>query len=98
MLAVVVFSPVAQVVDPGDADDRRDVVHAKAIAQPIRGRVVTPFDPDELLILQGVKRVRVERDRVELVDTVNDRLTEFFARRDRLAQTTSATSGWRSGP
>lgn len=82
-LALAVLTPGLQVVDPGDSDDRRDVVHTTGNGRPVLGRVVTPYDPGEILILQGGKRVRVPRDRVDSMDTVPQRLAEFFARRDR---------------
>ncbi len=69
-------------------DDLRDVV--RTADQEIRGRVLTPFadptqgDGDEVLIVQGGKRVRVQRGKVTAMDLVDDRTAEFVARRRRL--------------
>jgi len=69
--------PPAQAVEPVGGDDRRDVVELRR-GQPVRGRVVNPFDAEELLVLQGGKRVRVPRANVKSVSTVRDRLNELL--------------------
>ncbi|MEZ5963149.1 MAG: hypothetical protein R3F56_04805 [Planctomycetota bacterium] len=67
----------AQAVEPVGRDDRRDVVELVQ-GQPVTGRVVNPFDPKEVLLLQGGKRVRVERSRVKSMVTVRDLVTELL--------------------
>lgn len=64
-------------------DDLRDVV-SLTNGQVLRGRVLDRHDPQALLLLQGNQRVRVEHTRVAGLDTVRDRLREFFVHHDRL--------------
>jgi hypothetical protein len=64
-------------------DDLRDVVTLTS-GQQVEGRVLARFEPDEVLVVQGGKRVRLARDRVAGMDTVRDRLQEAFLRHDRL--------------
>jgi hypothetical protein len=68
---------MAQAVEPLGRDDRRDTVELTR-GQPITGRVANPFDPKELLIMQGGKRVRVERSKVKSMSTVTDKLRELL--------------------
>ncbi|MCB9881791.1 MAG: hypothetical protein H6834_08385 [Planctomycetes bacterium] len=82
VLLVISCQALAQVVDPGDADDERDRVETTN-GRTLRGRVVTPYDPAELLLLQGSKRVRVPRAQVRTTHTVFDDLREFLALRAR---------------
>jgi hypothetical protein len=76
-LAVLTSALAAQAVEPVGRDDRRDVVELTH-GQPITGRVVNPFDQKELLVLQGGKRVRIERSKVKATSTVNDKLRELL--------------------
>ena len=62
-------------------DDLRDRV-TRTDGKVVHGRVVDPFgDGDELLVLQGGKRVRVPRADVADLDLVADRVREFCERR-----------------
>jgi hypothetical protein len=65
-------------------DDLRDVV-VPVQGVPVRGRVLTPYAKEEIVILQGGKRVRVERSNVQSMTTVNDHLREFLDRFDKVA-------------
>jgi hypothetical protein len=58
-------------------EDLRDVVELTR-GKPITGRVANRFSPDELLVLQGGKRVRIERARVKTVRTIHDHLRELL--------------------
>lgn len=63
-------------------DDLRDrVVTSKG--KEVRGRVVDPAARDELVVLQGGKRVRLARAEVASLDTVGDRLASWLDRRAR---------------
>jgi hypothetical protein len=64
-------------------DDLRDVVNLTN-GQVVRGRVYERFDPTELVVLQGGKRVRVPMAKVASLDTVRDRATQLFRRWDAL--------------
>ena len=59
--------------------DARDVVRTRN-GDEVRGRVSRYYAPDALLLLQGNQRVRVPRADVASVETVNDRLREFYRR------------------
>jgi hypothetical protein len=61
-------------------DDLRDVVERRDGRQ-VTGRVLTPFATDELVIVQGGKRVRVPRADVAKMDLVADRVRTFCERR-----------------
>ncbi|MCB9876919.1 MAG: hypothetical protein H6835_04870 [Planctomycetes bacterium] len=63
-------------------DDLRDKVVLQS-GRVVAGRVVQPFAAEELVVLQGGKRVRVEPREVLQKDLVADRVREFFARRLR---------------
>lgn len=77
LLPFLSLSLMAQAVEPIGRDDRRDMVELVR-GQPVTGRVVNPFDPKEVLLLQGGKRVRVERSRVKSMVTVRDLLGELL--------------------
>src|SRR5690606_34858391 len=77
LTAVFSCALVGQAVDPDRRDDLRDVVTV-ARGKPVTGRVANPFHPDELLVLQGGKRVRVARKDVTALDTVTMRLRELL--------------------
>lgn len=64
-------------------DDMRDVITLKS-GQVMRGRVLDRYEPDDLLIMQGGKRVHVAQKDVQSLDTVLDRLTELMQRRAEL--------------
>ena len=61
-------------------DDMRDVVERRDGRQ-VTGRVLTPFGADELVVVQGGKRVRVPRADVAKMDLVADRIRTFCERR-----------------
>ena len=63
-------------------DDLRDRVVLNN-GQVVEGRVVTPFAKEQLLVLQGGKRVRANRSEVREVQLVADQLVEFFKRREQ---------------
>lgn len=71
-------------------DDLRDVVRTRD-GREVRGRVATPFADDEVLLLQGGKRVRIPRAEITALDTVNDRLFQFL---DRRAASENPRLGW----
>ncbi|MCA8948245.1 MAG: hypothetical protein KDE27_02010 [Planctomycetes bacterium] len=58
----------------------------------VKGRVLVPTAGDELLVLQGGKRVRIPRAEIESLDLVGDRIREFCKRRTQLAG--SARGQW----
>lgn len=64
---------------PG-GDDMRDLV-VTTKGREIRGRVLQRFDPDEITLMQGGKRVRVPVKSVSSITTVDDHLREFFEHR-----------------
>jgi hypothetical protein len=64
-------------------DDLRDVVQLQN-GKELHGRVLSRNEPDEVVILQGGKRVRVATQAVAAMTTVRDHLREFFKRRDQL--------------
>ncbi len=75
--AVLATTLPSQAVEPIGRDDRRDIVELTR-GQPITGRVANPFDQKEVLVLQGGKRVRVERSKVKAMSTVTDKLRELL--------------------
>jgi hypothetical protein len=77
LLGCVAAGAAAQAVDPASGDDRRDVVEVTR-GKPVTGRVVNPFGKKELVVMQGGKRVRLERDRVRSMSTVNDHLRDLL--------------------
>ncbi|MEM7205259.1 MAG: hypothetical protein AAF628_33700 [Planctomycetota bacterium] len=62
--------------------DLRDEVVLKN-GKTLRGRVIERFGDDEVLVLQGSRRVRVKHKQVESITTVNDHMREFFAHRQK---------------
>lgn len=75
---------LALALAPGLAgqDDLRDRVTRKD-GRVLTGRIAEPFAADELVLLQGGKRVRIARADVAELDLVGDRVREFFQRRFR---------------
>jgi hypothetical protein len=73
----LVMAAAAQGREQGRDRDDRDVV-VDTEGKEIRGRVLRAYDPDEVTILQGGKRVRIPRKKIQSVTTVNDHLREFF--------------------
>ncbi len=69
--------------------DLRDVVTQKNGTE-LHGRVVNPFTPGPLVLAQGRKRVRIDREQIATTDAVSDRLAEFFRRRQKLFDKPSA--------
>ncbi|MCR9248155.1 MAG: hypothetical protein NXI31_24255 [bacterium] len=64
-------------------DDLRDRV-VKKNGKVVTGRIVVPTAPKELLVLQGGRRVRIERSDIQQIDRVADRVREFCERRLKL--------------
>lgn len=64
-------------------DDLRDVVTLK-VGEPLRGRVFARYEPDHVTVQVGKRRQQIPRTDVLAMDTVRDRVREFFARVDRL--------------
>ena len=64
-------------------DDLRDVVTLHH-GQQVRGRIYEAFEPDEVTLLQGRQRVRVDRSQIASIQSIRDEAREFFARHDRL--------------
>ena len=69
--------------------DLRDEVTLKS-GKTVHGRVVRAFDPDELLVMQGGKRVRLSKDKVAKIVTINDHLREFLDRRAEIGRDAKA--------
>jgi len=63
-------------------DDLRDKL-TRHDGKILTGRVHTPFAKDELVLLQGGKRVRVPRAEIASTDLLADRIREFGERRVR---------------
>ena len=61
-------------------DDLRDRI-VRRDGREVTGRVVEPFAKDELVVLQGGKRVRVPRTDIASMDLVGDRIQAFADRR-----------------
>ncbi len=72
-------------------DDLRDRL-VRTDGKVLTGRLVTPHSPDEMLLLQGGKRVRVARADLASVELVGDAIREFCER--RLAMKDSAKAQW----
>lgn len=70
-------------------DDLRDRIERRD-GRVLQGRVVTPFAADELVVMQGGKRVRVPRADVAKMDLVADRVRTFCERRVRQQQSAKA--------
>ncbi|MBM4061657.1 MAG: hypothetical protein FJ265_11265 [Planctomycetes bacterium] len=70
-------------------DDLRDTV-TRADGKVFTGRLLTPHSPDELLLLQGGKRVRLARADLASTDLLADRIRESCARRLRLKDSPKA--------
>jgi hypothetical protein len=60
--------------------DLRDIVKLES-GKEIRGRIYEEFGADELVLVQGGKRVRVPKSQVAEIDSVRNRLRAFLARR-----------------
>lgn len=63
-------------------DDLRDRI-TLSNGRTITGRLATPHAAEELLVMQGGKRVRVEVAKVKSKQLVADLMIEFFKRRDQ---------------
>ncbi|MAD33229.1 MAG: hypothetical protein CMJ88_05675 [Planctomycetes bacterium] len=63
-------------------DDTRDALILND-GSVLRGRVATPYDPEEILILNGGRRTRALREDVASTDTVAARIAAFFELRLR---------------
>lgn len=75
---------------PGQ-DDLRDSV-TRLDGKTLTGRLLTPHAEDELVLLQGGKRIRLARSEIGQQDLVADRIREFCAR--RLAMRESPKAQW----
>lgn len=71
--------------------DQRDTV-VRTNGSVVRGRVATPFATDELVVLQGNRRIRVPVAEVASTELVNDQLRELLRR--RLALRANANAQW----
>lgn len=67
-------------VTAGAQDDLRDEIHLRN-GKTVTGRVVCATAPKEIVVLQGGKRVRVERTTIADMDLVAHRVREFCKRR-----------------
>jgi len=72
-------------------DDLRDKI-TRADGKVLTGRVQTPFAKDEVVLLQGGKRVRVPRAEIASTDLLADRIREFCER--RIKQKDSPKAQW----
>lgn len=81
---------VASALNSQSKKDLRDVVVLKT-GKSVKGRVLHRFRPDELTLMQGGKRVRIEHQRIRSITTINDHLREFFKRRDKIGADDKAT-------
>lgn len=70
-------------------DDLRDRV-TRSDGKVVTGRVQNPFAPDEVVLLQGGRRVRLARPDITAMDLVGDRVREFCERRVRLRNSDKA--------
>ena len=61
-------------------DDLRDRVVVEN-GREIRGRIVTPFAEDEVLVLRGQQRIRVARNRIRSMSSVREAVAELVDRR-----------------
>lgn len=82
-LAVVLPFPAPAPAQSGPKTDLRDTV-TLTDGRRIRGRVVSRFAKDELVVVQGGRRQRFARKRVRDVHTINDDLRQFFAHRKKI--------------
>ena len=62
------------------SDDQRDVVITTS-GKTLHGRVSQRFDPKEITLLQGGKRVRIPAKRVKTITTVVDHIHRVLAHR-----------------
>lgn len=69
--------------------DLRDVITLNSGKQ-VTGRVTSPFALEQLLVMQGGKRIRVDRDDIKEVNLVAARIEEFLQRRAQLADKPAA--------
>ncbi len=78
-----------------DADHRDKVFLADGSV--VEGRVAEPFATDEILVMQGGKRVRVPRAKVKELQLVRQMVAEFLDRRRKAAKDVDANwalVGW----
>ncbi len=95
--ALLVLPADAQSKRKRDRDDMRDTIVLKS-GKEVRGRVKQRHDEKELLVMQGGKRVRIRQKRVQSIDTVRDKLRQYFDQRvghdPALAETHWELSKW----
>ncbi|MCA8975170.1 MAG: hypothetical protein KDC98_10630 [Planctomycetes bacterium] len=72
--------PLLLIASAPAQDDMRDVV-TRTDGKVVTGRVAIPTAADELLVLQGGRRVRIARKEIAAIDLVADRVREFCRRR-----------------
>ena len=84
LLALAAAAPIVRA-----QDDLRDKV-TRTDGKVLTGRVLNPHAEDEVVLLQGGKRVRVPRAQVQQLELVADRVREFCERRVRLRTSTKA--------
>lgn len=68
------------VVLPAQEDLDRIVLRG---GKEVLGRIERAYHPDPVTIYEGGSRKRIERKQIQTIDRLNDRLREFFTRRDR---------------
>jgi hypothetical protein len=78
--SLLAAASVATPLSAQDFDDR-DIVRKHDGAE-VRGRVSRYHTPEEIVLLQGQQRIRIARDEIASIETVNDRLREFYERLD----------------
>tara|TARA_R110002072_G_scaffold243682_1_gene402706 strand:- start:18499 stop:19761 length:1263 start_codon:yes stop_codon:yes gene_type:complete len=77
------FAGVLMLVSIASAqDDLRDRI-TLTNGRVVTGRIVAPHAADQLLIMQGGKRVRVDIAQIKSKQLVADQMIEFFKRRDQ---------------
>jgi len=81
--------PLALAATAPAQDDLRDKV-TRRDGKVLTGRVQNPFAVDEVVLLQGGRRVRLGRPDIAAIDRVGDRVREFCERRVRLRSSPKA--------
>ncbi|MCA8941899.1 MAG: hypothetical protein KDB80_05000, partial [Planctomycetes bacterium] len=64
-----------------DRNDERDLI-VLTNGKELHGRVLQRHTPDEVLLLQGNRRVRVDKNKITRIETVRDQIRAFFKRRE----------------
>jgi|GEM_PF-4009196 len=77
IIQLALLSLTSTALAQDDLRDRITLVNGRVL----QGRVATPYALDELLVLTGGKRTRVDRAKVQRADTVASDVAAFFKRR-----------------